>query len=264
MSQRLLLLCCLLPIWLGAGEEPEPWVAVAAQMPAIPLATEPPLAARTEQQPDTAAYEIGAYVAKYEVRYSGLKVGELTQRLTEKKNGRQTLQTVAYTTGLVSWVKPDKVVERSIWRDEAGELLPISYTYRYSGTRKEVFERLDFDWQTGEVASLRDGKVTTLAVERGTLDKHMYQMVLRQDLLKGLRPLNYSVADRSKLKQYEFEVLGEEWVETKDFGKLNCLKIKKGTTLIWAAARFDYLPVRIEQEEEGTVTGSYLIEFKGE
>ena len=173
------------------------------------------------------------------------------------------LQTVAYTTGLVSWLKSDKVSERSIWRSEAGELLPLSYTYRYSGGSKEVFERLDFDWSESQVASLRDGKITTLAVEHGILDKHMYQIVLRQDLLKGLKQLSYPVVDRSKLKQYDIEVLGEELVKTKHFGRLKCLKVRKGTTLIWASERFDYLPVKIEQDEDGTTAGTYLIEFKG-
>ncbi len=254
---------CLWSIWLSAGEEP---LAEALEKAPIPLVVPPqsellPAPQIAAPEPVVAADVFPPYAVKYEVNYNGIKVGEMTQQLTASTNGRQTLQTVAYTTGLVSWLKSDKVTERSIWHDEGGALMPLSYTYRYSGNNKEAFERLDFDWQTGIVKSLRDGKVTELAVEAGTFDKHMYQLPLRRDLAKGLRQLRYPVADRGKLEQYEFEVLAEEPVETGSLGKVNCLKLQKGTTFIWVAQKFDYLPVKIEKDEDGSTVSSELIEF---
>ena len=64
------------------------------------------------------------------------------------------------------------------------------------------------------------------------------------------------------VEQYEFEVLAEEVVETETLGKINCLKLKKGTTFIWVAQKFDYLPVKIEKDEDGSIISSELIEFK--
>lgn len=264
--RMLLLLCTLLPLGLQAGEEPEAPVALApaAESSATPqvVAISGTAAARPG---DEIPSEISPYEAKYEVRYGGLKVGEMTQQLTAAVDGRQTLQTIAHTTGLVSWLKNDTITERSIWQEDGGEVLPLSYTYRYTGRSKDAFERLDFDWSAGVVSSLRDGNVTTLAVARGTLDKHLNQLVLRRDLLHGQRgQLSYPVAERGKLKQYEFTVVGEELLQSKRFGPLDCLKVSKGTTLIWVAKQLDYLPVKIEKDEDGTLVSSGLLEYKKE
>jgi hypothetical protein len=253
------LLCGLLPLWLGAGEEPEPLAAVTAVERAAPPVRSAPLHA-TEP---VSVHELAAYNAKYEVRYNGLNVGELTQQLTPENNGRQTMQTVAYTTGMVAWFKSDTVTERSIWQVTASGLLPISYTYRYSGRGDDIFERQDFDWRRQEVVLQRDGKTTQLAVEPGTLDKHMYQVALRQAMRRGRGKISYPVVDDARIQHYEFDVLGEEELEIPHLGKLVCLKMKKGTTLIWGAKKYDYLPVKIEKDEDGTVIGTYLVELQG-
>lgn len=229
MSRLLLLFCCLLPSWL-----------VAAPLP----------------------IELTPYKAKYEVQYNGLKVGEMVQRLTPPEQGRRTLKTTVYTTGPLSWLQPDKLTERSTWQSGAEVSRPLSYSYHYRGRGEGARERLDFDWANNQVRSLNKGKVKVLALEPETLDKHMYQVALRRDLAMGLKNIVYSVADRDKLRQYTFQVLGEELLETEHFGALNCLKVQKGTTLIWVAKKFDYLPVKIEKEEGGLTASSLLVELK--
>jgi hypothetical protein len=253
------LLCGLLPLWLGAGEEPEPLAAVTA----VERAVSPPGGMPHEPAQPVSAHELAAYTALYEVRYNGLKVGELTQSMTEEINGRQSLQTIAYTTGLVAWLKSDTVTERSIWQVDAGRQTPLSYTYRYAGRSDEIFERQDFDWRKRQVSRQRDGQTTQLAVEPGTLDKHMYQVVLRHALRRGDKHIHYLVVDDGMVKRYDFEVLGEEALEMPHLGPLICLKVKKGTTLIWVAQKYDYLPVKIEKDEDGTAIGTYLVELQG-
>lgn len=258
----------LLLWWLGsltaatavAGEEPfqlPPAEAVSAPAGPAPVAAVEPAETAVERH-------ILPYTAHYEVSYSSLKVGEMTQRLQRGGDGQHVLQTTAHTTGVVSWLKNDKVTEESIWYEAQGELLPLSYRYRYQGRSKDVLERLDFDWQAGEVESLRDGKLTTLTVTPGTYDKHMYQIALRRDLAKGERRIAYSVAERSKIKSYAFEVVGEEHIDSESFGSLDCLRVKKGTTTIWVAPDFDYLPVRIEKDEDGSLVRSELVGLQRE
>ncbi|MCW8918453.1 MAG: DUF3108 domain-containing protein [Gammaproteobacteria bacterium] len=249
----------LLPLALAAGEEPLPLEA---------LPEEVVLSSLPESMPETP--EAGSqsapfppYLARYEVRYDGFKVGELTQQLEAMVEGRQALQTVAYTTGVVAWFKSDRISERSVWLSEAGRLLPQSYRYHYTGRSKEIVERHDFDWRKQEVQIERDGAIRQMALEPGAMDKHMYQVALRHDLLSGLKQASYAVVERDRLEPYEFEVLGEERLELPPFGPLDCLKVKKGTTRIWVAHRFDFLPVKIEKEEDGATIGTYLIELQG-
>lgn len=260
MLRGLLVIIGLWPIFLVAGEEPEPLPEIVTMAPVVETASsmeavKPPAVSQLAN--------LNSYVAKYEVKYNGLKVGELVQQLTEKSTGSLALQTVAKTTGVVALLKSDKVVELSLWLEQAGDLLPVSYTYHYSGRSKDIFERQDFDWVTGKVKSLHDAKVTELSVAKGTYDKHMYQVALRYALLNGKKKISYPVAERAEIKQYEFEVLAEELVETRHFGKLKCLKVKKGTTRIWVAEKFDYLPIKIEKDEDGTTMGTYLVELTG-
>jgi hypothetical protein len=252
----------LLPLTLSAGEEP-----TLFELPAAPAAPVAQAAMTPPSLPVTrTATGFAAYEAKYELRYDGLKVGELTQRLEAMVEGRQVLQTIAYTTGVVSWFKSDRVTERSSWRLDGvdGErLLPQEYSYRYDGRGKGIVERLAFDWQRREATLRRDGATTSLALEPGTLDKHMYQVALRQALRNGESRISYPVIDGGKIRHYEFEVVGEERLELPHLGQLDCLRVRKGTTLIWVARRFDFLPVKIEKVEEGTTIGTTLIELRG-
>ena len=211
-----------------------------------------------------AEFRIAPYFAKYEVLYNGLKLGELTQQLSPVVDGRQALQSRAYTTGLAAMLKSDTVTQLSIWLREKGRDLPITYTYQYSGSRDSRFEKQQYDWPGNRVKSLRDGVETLLALEPGTLDTHMVQIALRNDLSRGLQEISYPVIDRSRLKQYTFKVLGNESLVTRAFGKLDCIKLQRGTTLFWLAEKLDYLPIKIEKDEEGTTVTSRLIEFKGE
>ena len=255
MLKWMLVLCCW-PLWSLAGEEPEPLSEIVSQpVSAVVVAKAP--------APVGHPVNLNAYVARYEVRYNGLKVGELKQQLSVKFGGQQSLQTAAKTTGVVALVKSDEVFESSLWREVAGELQPLSYIYRYTGRSEDIVDRLDFDWVSGKAKSLHDGQVTELAVKHGTYDRHMYQVVLRYALLSGEKQISYPVVDKGELQTYEFEVLAEERVETDKFGPLNCLKVKKGTTRIWVAREFDYLPIKIEKEEDGTTVGTYLIELTG-
>lgn len=257
-----ILLAFLLPAWAAAGDNHATGAGTGLKVAVVSAAAKPGHNAATARRSDAGIErEIGAYKAKYEVLYGGFKVGEMTQRLSAMQNGRKQLETVAYTTGLASWLKSDKVVEQSIWSDKSGDALPLSYTYRYNGQSKRVFEKLGFDWQAGTVSSLRDGKTVQLPAETGTLDKHMYQIVLREDLLKGEKVGSYRVADRNKIKEYKLELLGKEVVNLEGFGDLHCVKLKKGTTLFWLAEKFDYLPVKIEKEEGGSTASSHLIGY---
>lgn len=207
--------------------------------------------------------EIAPYTARYEVQYNGFKVGEMTQRLSRARAGLNELETIAYTTGPLAWLKEDRVEEHSTWRDDGDAKRPISYRYDYTGRSDAVEERLDFDWHKGVVSSLHEGKRQRLALAPDTLDKHMYQIVLRQQLRDRPPHLTFTVADRGKLREYDFSLLGEETLQSPVLGRINTLKVQRGNTIIWAAPQYDYLPVKLENVEDGTRISTQLVAFHG-
>lgn len=200
------------------------------------------------------------YKAEYTVHADGFKVGEMTRKLRPLPDGTWELESSLYTTGLVALFKSDKLTERSIWQNGAEGLMPISYHSRYTGSSKNVVERLAFDWERGVITSLRDGRETDVPLTSGVMDKLLYQVALRRDLASGASHIEYQVADRGKIETYEFDVLGREKVVT-SLGEYDTIKVKKGTTTFWVAPALDYLVVQIVQHEDDHTLSSYITDM---
>lgn len=201
------------------------------------------------------------FSAHYSVHANGLKIGEMTRTLRAVGPHRYILATDLYTTGIVALFKADRFRERSEWFQDERGYHPVEYFSRYTGRSSEVVERLSFDWKRGIVTSLRDGKEQEIPVSPGVLDKLMYQAVLRDDLARGETRMRYQVADRSKIEIYEFEVIGQEKVVT-PMGTVNAVKVRKGTTTLWCAIEWDYLPVKLEQNEDDYTLSSYILSLQ--
>ncbi len=122
---------------------------------------------------------------------------------------------------------------------------------------KIFFERLRFDWQERTVASLREGEETEVAVRPGILDKLLYQVALERDLSAGEKHLEYTIADRGKLKTYDFDVVGREQVVTA-LGTFQTIKVRKEDVTLWVAPALDYTVVQLVQEKEDYTVASYI------
>lgn len=209
----------------------------------------------------SAAPLLEPYTAEYTVHLNGFKIGELTRKLEPGANGTWVLENTMYTTGLASVFKKDRVTETSVWKPGEENPIPLTYKAHYTGRSKDVTEGLTFDWDRGIVTSLRDGKETAVPLHKGVLDKLMYQIVLRHDLARGRKDISYEVADRGKIENYEFEVLGKEKLVTV-LGELDTIKVRKGTTTFWCAVELDYLLVQLVQEEDSHKVASYITDMK--
>ena len=127
--------------------------------------------------------------------------------------------------------------------------------YNRKGVGKNRKDRLIFDWQSN-TASFAE---TDYTVAPGTLDKLLYQVQMRQDLMaagKGTWPkMHYQIADRNRLREYEFQITGEEIIET-PIGKFNTVKatrIRRDSdriTTFWMAPEYDFLLIRLKQIED--------------
>lgn len=205
---------------------------------------------------------LSPYTAKYDVRYNGFKIGELVQQLESVVDGQQVMHTSAYTTGATAFFLKDSITEQSVWSFIQNKPSLISYNQVHEKRRETRRESLLFDWQKGELKSERKGQVKTLPLEPGTLDKHMYQVALRLDVAAGKKEMSYTVAERGKLRQYDFQVVGEEQLQTKHFGELRCIKVEKENTTIWLAVRYAYLPVMIKSHKKGSTATTTLVELQ--
>ena len=128
---------------------------------------------------------------------------------------------------------------------------------------------MDFDWQKNLV-SIDDKKHPwQLELEPGTLDKLVYQISLMKDLKRGIKSIDYRIADGGKLKTYHITVLGKETITT-PMGHIETIKLTRHRekpsdreTTLWCAPALNYLPVKLEHIEDDTSFTAVLRRLKG-
>ena len=140
--------------------------------------------------------------------------------------------------------------------DSAGNILGQQYTYERNifGIKKN--ESLTYDRAAGVANYQKKKKQRQVKLDSNYLDKLTYQIQLQRDLIRGKTPLQYQVIDRGKIKQYNFEIIGEEIVDTA-LGPINTVKVHRvrkdsdRETYLWFAPQMNYLLVQIWQNEDG-------------
>ena len=152
-----------------------------------------------------------------------------------------------------------RVLETSEFSFAGDQLKPIRYDYtrRGMGKSKQAFIAFDYGSKT---LQHQDGTSEFIG---GTLDKLSYQYQLTLDLAnlasseRSSNTFEYVVADGDKLKNYRFEVAGEE-VLTTPTGDILTVKIERvrehdsgRQTTFWLATDHDYLLTKFKQQGNG-------------
>jgi hypothetical protein len=210
--------------------------------------------------------------AVYKADYKGLPISAKGIReLSKTEDGHYLLSSKA-TSMFAS------IVESTEFRIDGDYVKPVEYQYHRSGIGKKRQAILNFDWDTMTVLNNVQNKPWTMDVPLGAMDKLLYQFKLRDDLLSAYEngdpwpSLSYVIADGGRLKHYEFEVIGEEVIDT-PVGQLNTIKATRvrdnrdRTSTFWLAKDYDFMLVRFQQLEADGDGFELLLreaEFNGE
>lgn len=195
------------------------------------------------------AADIKSYSAKYSANFNGMEI-EADHRLEQLESGQfqQTLKAKNIF---------GKIDERALFSiSENKQIVPLVYSYERSLLGKKRIEKQVFDWPNQELRYSKKNKVTSLPLQSGYLDIITQKLQLRLDLQSGKETLSYPVIFRGKLKQYNFQIINNEILETA-IGPLNTVLVQRvrednqRQTKIWLATDWDYLAVRLEQVEDG-------------
>lgn len=214
------------------------------------------------------------YSAEYQIEMNGLQAGELTQQLETLTDGLHRFRSATKAKGVIAVFRRDVVKETSLWTQSQQQISPHQYLYQRSGGKKDKYLRMDFDWRTNSVHI--DDKVHPwdLEIDNGTLEKHVYQVQLRLDLLQNPEQItfNYLIADGGRIKHYQIERLEQETIST-PLGEIATVKFKRQRdrdsdkdreTTLWCAPELDYLPVKLEHiEKDGTKFTAVLSQIEG-
>lgn len=241
--------------------------------------SEPPTAEGAESAERTEAAAVvqeirepSLFRAVYKADYKGLPISAKGIReLSKTAEGHYLLSSKA--TSLFA-----SITESSEFRIEGEYLKPIEYQYHRSGIGRKRNAVLSFDWDSNTVLNNVQNKPWSMDVPLGALDKLLYQFKLRDDLLiahengEPWPALNYVIADGGRLKNYEFEVIGEEVIDT-PIGQLKTIKAtrvrdsRNRQSTFWLALDYDFLLVRFQQLEADGDGFELLLreaEFNGE
>lgn len=149
------------------------------------------------------------------------------------------------------------------WNPAQQSITPLHYSYARRGLSKDRTAELSFDWKNKTVTNNVQKTSWQMDITQKVQDKLSYQIQMQQDLLNGHKNFAYQIADGGRLKEYKFAIVGEELLDT-PLGKVNTIKVKRSrenddrVTYAWLAKDWNYLLVRLQQEEKGDVYTIYI------
>jgi hypothetical protein len=205
-----------------------------------------------------------AFQANYSVAKGSMTLGNL--HVTLKYSG-DNYQYHKYTkaTGIAALLTGIKITENTDGQFSGQNIVPKNYLFNQSRRSKARIDKVKFTANRA-IGSYKNTPYN-VAISPGTQDRASLELVLARDLAQNKPRLIYNVVDRGELKQYQFQKLGDEKVQTQA-GAFNTLKVKvvrsgnKRETVFWMARELDYLPVKIRHKEKGDVITTVIKNYK--
>jgi hypothetical protein len=147
--------------------------------------------------------------------------------------------------------------EISNFRIQDEQIKPLQYRYLRTGLFKEPDRDQRFNWQQKNVTNGENQKVFEGHWDDQIQDNLSYNLQASIDLKKGKTQFTYPVFDRKKVKDFKFQLVSFEALNTQ-VGTLRTVKVElvednkksKKKTYIWFAKDYDYLLVRLKQEQK--------------
>ncbi|MDM3870080.1 DUF3108 domain-containing protein [Porticoccus sp. W117] len=156
------------------------------------------------------------------------------------------------------------IKESSEFSLQDGRIQPTSYQMKRKILGSGRTETAAFDWDNNLVTSTYKGDSNELALTGQELDWLGYQLQISLDLMAGKDELHYQIVRRGQIKDYYFQVVGEEKIDT-PMGEINTVKLErvkdpnKRQTTFWMAPKYNYLLVKFHRvENDGDEYSLYL------
>ena len=208
------------------------------------------------------------FEVSYELYSNDTKIAKMERRFYKKESNNYAFSSESKTTGLISLFRKDHVIEISNWNFLNSNIIPIHYSYKRTGGKKNRDVEINFNWNNQQIINRVNDSVWRMKTQSGVLDKLLYQLVIMIDLKSGNIPEKYMVADGGKIKEYIFEYIQDEVIET-PIGSFNTMKFSlykknKQETFLWCAYDLDFLPIKvITKENDGKLSKAIIESING-
>lgn len=199
---------------------------------------------------------LAPFEAEYRLGNGTMTVGTATFSL-QHSSGLWRYRSVVRIDGLFS-LFVDQPMRDTTWLDmRDGEFRPVIYRHENGDENLRVV----FDWpaRSAHVATA-DGDDRRIDLEHDTRDQFSAILAVMCALAAGERGLTFpGIDDGGKAEPLRFEVTGEEQV-TVPRGRYDTVRVERRhdgdrTTITWLAPELGWIPVQVEQREEGGLVG---------
>ncbi|MCG5511547.1 DUF3108 domain-containing protein [Ectothiorhodospira shaposhnikovii] len=205
-------------------------------------------------QAQTLPFVPPSYTAEYRAQKMGLSV---VARITLTREGeRLRYRARVRPTGMLSWVRNDEIIEQSILRLTPAGLRSEEYLYSHTGASRDRRTEIRFDWEALKASGTHNGRAFELDIPDRAIDRFALQLSMIHDVWSGQREFTETIVERNRIRTYEFTVGAPETIDT-PMGAVEAIPVtryneERDTTVsTWFAPRLNYLPVRLEQLEDG-------------
>lgn len=191
---------------------------------------------------------LAPYHLTYAASYNGMDIN--AERHLKQEGQHYVLTTTA--KNMLSTIQE----EGSFKVNKDGTIIDQRYQYDRSILGIKKTEKLKYDREAGVAKYKSKKKKRQVKLKSGLLNRLSYQVQLQRDLLNQVTPLQYQVISRGRVKEYNFEIMGEELLET-PMGELKTVKVRRvrkdddRETLLWFSPQWNYLLVQLWQREKG-------------
>jgi len=198
---------------------------------------------------------IPPFRAAYQLSHNGVEIGHVDLTVEAITSEQYKLSSKTESSGLLSFLRDDDVVETSLFEMTNTLIRPITYQYSEQLGNGTKNIQLAFDWQKLSVSNTSKGESWQMKIHLGVIDKALMQIALMHDLKQLKKNLNYQVADGGRLKTYAFTYQGEELINinNKPYQTVRLARKKDNKSQIttyWCAKSLHMLPVLLTREKK--------------
>lgn len=197
-----------------------------------------------------------SFSAAYKVRY-GLLRGTMMLELKESETA-YSYETSLRPAGLVSWFKHGAISERTTLQTFEGTVRPLDYFSEDTIANPVRETTYTFDRQSGRVTGKYKSELIDMPMRDGGHNRISAHVALMHALQSGVEITDFSVFDRGRWKNYQFDIIDDQRVET-PLGEFNTVEIRYSSAdddRSWSlhfAPALDYHPVMIVYRKGGKV-----------
>lgn len=202
------------------------------------------------------------FEANYSVRY-GILRGTMTLQLHRHDEG-YLYETSLSPRGLVSWLRDGTISERTALQITNASVTPLDYNSTDTIARPVRNTSYHFNQADGRVTGQYKTHLIDVPMKPGGHNRISAQVAIMMALKSGTLLSGLAIFDRGRWKDYEFEIVGGQSVDT-PAGRFDTVEIRYASAdnvkswSLYCGVALNYLPVMIVYREDGKTKSRALL-----